>query len=129
MGTTTPLRISDELVNAARNTAALLDRSITGQLEFWAKLGRVIEATCSNATVISLQKAERVADIAKLVSQADTPEGRQLAKEEISRHGTPLYGTDPAHPGLIVEKRPDGSRRLGRFINRQFVVTESTATS
>lgn len=69
----------------------------------------------------STQKSRRQ-HVEELLTQADTPEGRQLAKEEISRHGTPLYGTDSAHPGLIVEKRPDGARRLGRFINRQFVV-------
>ena len=42
----------------------------------------------------------------------------------IARHGTPICGTDPAHPGLIIQKLPDGTKRLGKFNNRQFVVSK-----
>ena len=59
-------------------------------------------------------------ELARRITFADTPEGRELAKAEISRHGTPLYGYDPARAALL-QQLPDGTRRFGRFVNRRFV--------
>lgn len=64
---------------------------------------------------------DRIQDLDALVPVDGTIKGRELAKAEIARHGTPVYGTDQAHPGMIVQKLPDGTKRLGRFVNRQFV--------
>ncbi len=38
-----PVKISDELILDARLTAEIADRSIAGQIEFWAQLGRALE--------------------------------------------------------------------------------------
>lgn len=38
-----PVRLSDELILDARLTAEIAERSIAGQIEFWAQLGRAIE--------------------------------------------------------------------------------------
>lgn len=40
----------------------------------------------------------------------------------IRRHGTPIYGSDPELPGLLVRENPDGSRERGRLIGRRFYV-------
>lgn len=37
------VRLSEELIGEARNEAAIMSRSITSQVEHWAKLGRAIE--------------------------------------------------------------------------------------
>lgn len=37
-----PVKLSDELVASARTEAASTDRSITGQIEHWAKIGRSV---------------------------------------------------------------------------------------
>lgn len=124
MANTTPLRIDRNLVQEARNTAALLDRTPTAQVEFWAKLGRVAEAVFSQNRILELQKTGRVQDLGTLLAKTETPTGREMARAEIKRHGTPIYGTDPAHPDLIVQELPDGTRRLGRFIHREFVPSE-----
>ncbi len=121
MSSTTPLRFDSAFVNEARSTAALMERSATAQVEFWAKLGRVAEAVFAHDRIRLLKETGRVQDLASLLAKVDTAAGRELAKTEIMRHGTPIYGTDPAHPGLIVQKSPDGTKRLGRFVNRQFV--------
>jgi hypothetical protein len=128
MPATTPLRFDSAFVNEARATAVLMDRSPTAQVEFWAKLGRVAEAVFAHDRIRLLKETGRVQDLDTLLAKVDTPEGRELAKAEIARHCTPIYGTDPAHPGLIVQKLPDGSKRLGRFVNRQFIaVAEADA--
>jgi len=117
---TTPLRFDSAFVNEARSSAVLMDRSPTAQVEFWAKLGRVAEAVFAHDRIRLLKETGRVQDLDALLAKVDTLEGRELAKAEIARHGTPIYGTDPLHPGLIVQKLPDGTKHLGRFVNRQF---------
>jgi len=104
-----------------------MDRSVTAQIEFWAKLGRVAEAVFAHDRIRLIKETGRVQDLDSLLAQVDTPEGRELAKAEIARHGAPIYGTDPAYPGLIVQKLPDGAKRIGRFVNRQFVVGQAPA--
>ncbi len=121
MAATTPLRFDSAFVNEARFSAELMERSVTAQVEFWAKLGRVAEAVFAHDRIQLLKATGRVQDLDTLLARVGTPEGRELAKAEIARHGTPIYGTDPMHPGLIVQKLPDGTKRLGRFVNRQFV--------
>ncbi|MDI1250911.1 MAG: hypothetical protein PSV13_18760 [Lacunisphaera sp.] len=121
MPSTTPLRFDSAFVNEARSAAALMERSATAQVEFWAKLGRVAEAVFAHDRIRLLKETGRVQDLDGLLAKVDTAAGRELAKAEIMRHGTPIYGADPAHPGLIVQKLPDGTKRLGRFVNRRFV--------
>lgn len=121
MAATTPLRLDSTLVNDARSSADLMERSTTAQVEFWAKLGRVAESVFAHDRIRTLKQTGRIRDIDALVAAIDTPAGRKRALAEITRHGTPIYGTDPAHPGLIVETKPDGTTCVGRFVNRKFV--------
>lgn len=39
----TAIKISDELVNAAKPYASAMQRSVTKQIEYWAKLGKAAE--------------------------------------------------------------------------------------
>lgn len=39
----TAVKISDELVSKARIRSKVFKRSVAGQIEFWAKLGEIIE--------------------------------------------------------------------------------------
>lgn len=121
MPATTPLRLDAQLVHDARSSAALMDRSPTAQVEFWAKLGRVAESVFSYDRIRTIKQMGQVQDLDSLIARVDTTEGRKLAMAEIQRHGMPTYGTDPKHPGLIIERQPDGTTRVGKFVNRQFV--------
>jgi len=121
MSSTTPLRLDAALVNEARASASLFDRSPTAQIEFWAKLGRVAEAVLSHDSIKTLKATERVQDLTTLLSRADTPAGQKRAKAVIMRHGSPVYGSDSAFPGDIIETMPDGSKRRGKFVNRRFM--------
>lgn len=40
-----PVKISEEFVAVARAESAAMNRSIGGQVEYWAKLGRQVEAS------------------------------------------------------------------------------------
>ncbi|MCK5404522.1 MAG: hypothetical protein KAI75_04800 [Desulfobulbaceae bacterium] len=39
----TAVKISDELVNKARVHSKIFKRSVAGQIEYWAKLGEMVE--------------------------------------------------------------------------------------
>ncbi len=37
------IRISDDLINLARKVSKVENRSLTGQIEYWAKIGKLAE--------------------------------------------------------------------------------------
>ena len=52
-----PVKLSDELVASARKEAASTDRSITGQIEHWAKIGRSDETVLRHQDVQALKRS------------------------------------------------------------------------
>jgi hypothetical protein len=116
-----PLRIDSKLVNLARSSGSLFDRPPTAQIEHWAKLGRVLESVLTGESVAKVKQRGNIADLDEVVALSQTEKGRSQALAVIARHAGPVYESDPDAPGLIVERRADGSVRRGRFSNRQFV--------
>ncbi len=123
-----PVKLSDELVRVARREAGAADRSITGQIEHWAKLGRAVESLLTSKDAAGLKtltgqapQAVRERQIIKLLDAFSVRSERTPALEKIHASGNPVYGTDPAYPGRIVRIDPDGTRTPGRFVKRRFV--------
>lgn len=124
-----PVKLSDELVESARKEAANADRSITGQIEHWAKIGRSVETLLRhqevqavkgsplNATLTSAARRAMQAALHRLVTEKT--DRRSLAHE--MKAGRTVYQSDPAGSGLTERIEPDGTRTLGRLLNRRFV--------
>jgi len=53
-----PVKLSDALVKLARTEAEASDRSITAQIEHWAKLGRSVETALGHEDVLALKGAD-----------------------------------------------------------------------
>ena len=51
-----PVKLSDPLVDAARAAAQDAERSLAGQIEHWARLGRAVESTLSVDAAIRLKR-------------------------------------------------------------------------
>jgi hypothetical protein len=117
---TIPLRIDTNLVNVARESAEVMDRTPTAQIEFWAKLGRVMEGVLTHDALVIVKGASRVKRLDELLAMVSTPEGKERALAVIKRHKGPTYSADPTEPGVIVETQPDGSKCRGKFSNRRF---------
>ena len=117
---TVPLRLDTALVNEARTAAPLFDRTPTAQVEFWAKLGKVAEAVFSTSSVRKLKATSRVENLARVIADADSPEGRSRFAALVHSKGVPLYRSAPGEPGVFIETQPGGAERRGRFVNRQF---------
>lgn len=127
-----PVKLSDELVLAARMEAEATERTITSQIEHWAKLGRAAEAALPYGEVVKLKLAAFNAeppvakaktnrsDMRKRLDSMTQARVRSGVIDALRAAGRPVYeATD--HPGYVMRIDPDGHRTVGRFEGRQFV--------
>lgn len=114
------MKLSDQLVLDARLTSEDADRSIAGQIEFWAKLGRAIEPLLLGAQVLALRRAGEIKPLSECIEAIDSPEGRRLLAEHLESQPFPHYEQAPGRPGMLVRIEADGKRTIGRFVRRQF---------
>lgn len=119
-----PVRISDDLLLNARLAGELEDRSIAGQIEFWAHLGQALEPLLQGSQVMALRRAGRVKPLSACIESVDSAEGRQRVKDYLEHLPFPHYEAAPERPGLLVRVDADGTRLFGRFVNRQFIPVE-----
>lgn len=115
-----PVKLSDELVLDARLTSELAQRSIAGQIEYWSQLGRAVEPLLEGAQALALRRAGAVKPLSECLEAVDSPEGRRLLDEYLHCRPFPHYEPAPDAPGMLVRIDEDGSRTVGRFVNRQF---------
>jgi hypothetical protein len=116
-----PVKLSDALVLDARIAGDLQERSIAGQVEFWARLGRSVEPLLEGHRVLSLCRAAAARPLADLVEMVDTPRGREVFANYLATEPYPHYEAHPTQEGLLVRTDEHGVRTVGRFVNRLFV--------
>ena len=119
-----PVKLSDELVLDARVTAEVLERSIAGQIELWAGLGKAIEPLLRGDQVLALRRAGSAKPLSDCLQAVDTDEGRQRVAEYLESLPYPHYEPAPDAPGMLVRIEEDGTRTVGRFVNRRFEAAE-----
>ncbi|MBA2542809.1 MAG: hypothetical protein H0V17_24400 [Deltaproteobacteria bacterium] len=100
-----PVRLSGDLTIRARAVAATLDRSLTEQVEHWARLGQVVEDAILATTVQRLKTRSYDADLQARVSLATTSEGRAKAAELIQRRNPVAHGLDAKGKIRVVRTR------------------------
>ncbi len=115
-----PVKLSDALVLDARMASEVVERSIAGQVEFWARLGRAIEPLLQGEQALSLCRNAAARPLSQCLESADTSEGRQRVTEFLRSQPFPHYEPHPDKPGLLVRIDEDGKRTVGRFVKRQF---------
>ena len=119
-----PVKLSDALVLDARFTAESAERSIAGQIEFWAKLGRAVEPLLQGVQAMALSRAGAARPLSECLESADSPKGRKRVAEHLKTLPYPHYEHSDT-PGLLVRITADGKRSIGRFVNRQCEVTKA----
>jgi hypothetical protein len=115
-----PVKLSDSLVLDARLAGEAFERSLTGQVEYWARLGRAIEPLLQGTQVLALCRQAAAQPLSALLASADSPQGRSRVAAYLETQLFPHYEPAPNAPGLLVRIEADGRRTLGRFVNRQF---------
>ena len=124
-----PVKLSDELVLDARIAAEAQERSIAGQVEFWAKLGRSVELLLDGRKVLALQRAGKTKPLSKLVNAVDTPRGREIFKAYLESEPYPHYEAHPTREGVLIRTDENGVRTEGRFVNRVFLAEPARSSS
>jgi hypothetical protein len=115
-----PVKLSDNLMLDARLVAEESERSIAGQIEYWARLGRAIEFAVRPATALKLKRRQPVPLLSERLRDIDTPAGRARVEALLASGPSPHFEPAPGRPGLLVKIDEDGTRIVGRFIKRAF---------
>jgi hypothetical protein len=115
-----PVKLSDALVLDARLAGDVVERSIAGQVEFWARLGRSIELLLDGQHVLALCRNATARPISACLEAVDSPKGRKRVASFLEAQPFPHYQPHPGRRGLLVRIDADGGRTVGRFVKRQF---------
>jgi len=115
-----PVKLSESLVLDARLASELAERSIASQIEFWARLGRSIELLLRGDRVLRLKQLGEVRPLSECIATVDTAEGRARTAAYLASRPFPHFEGVADRPGLVIKIDEDGTRTVGRFVNRQF---------
>lgn len=119
-----PVKLSESLVLDARLTGEIAERSIAGQIEFWAGLGRAVETHLRTDQALALKRRGAAMPLSTCLKTVNTRAGRARLSAVLSARPFPQF--EPAStPGLLVKIDQDGTRTTGRFVNRKFRATKT----
>lgn len=115
-----PVKLSDGLVLDARMAGQVFERSIAGQVEFWARLGRAVELLLQGPQVLALCRNAAARPLSSCLESVDSSEGRQRVADFLQSQPFPHYQPHPDRPGMLMRIDSDGRQTVGRFVHRQF---------
>lgn len=119
-----PVKLADGLVLDARMAGEVEHRSIAGQIEFWAQLGEALEPLLQGIQVMALMRSKSAQSLSASIASVDSAEGRRRVAEHLRSLPFPHYEPAPGRPGFLVRTEADGTRTVGRFVNRQFTAAD-----
>jgi len=119
-----PVKLSDTLILDARVVGKAAERSIAGQIEFWARVGKAVEPMLRGDRLLRLKQRGDAVPLSKLLETVDSRAGRERLKAQQAARPFPHFEPAPGRPGLLVRIEADGKRTVGRFVNREFKVTD-----
>lgn len=122
-----PVKLSDALVLDARLAGEAVERSIAGQVEFWARLGRSVELLLQGQHVLQLARKGTAQPLSKCLESVDSAAGRARVEAYLETQPFPHYRPHPSRPGILLRIDEDGTRTAGRFVNRKFVPARDTS--
>jgi hypothetical protein len=115
-----PVKLSDALVLDARVVGKAADRSIAGQIEHWARIGRAVEAALRTDRVLRLKERGDAVPLSSLLGSVEADAGRERLAAHLASRPFPHFEPAPDRPGHVVRIDADGRRTVGRFVNRKF---------
>ena len=119
-----PVKLSDTLVLDARLVGRVAERSIAGQIEYWANLGRAVEPLLQGAAALALARSAATLPLSACLDSVDSPEGARRLEDQLRAAPWPHYEPAGDASDLVVRIEADGRRTVGRFVNRQFQPAE-----
>lgn len=104
----------------ARVVGEAAERSIAGQIEFWARLGKAVEPLLRGDRVLRLKQRGEATPLSILLESVDGKAGHERLNDHLLSRPFPHFVPAPGRPGFIVKIDDDGERTVGRFVNREF---------
>lgn len=122
-----PVKLSDALVLDARQTGTIAERSIAGQMEFWARLGRTVEPLLSGDRALALRRTGDQQPFSQLIGSVDAVEGQRRLSDVLAARPFPHYEPAADRPGLVARIEENGARSIGRFVQGTFEIVKATS--
>src|SRR5947208_2409110 len=97
-----PVKLSDEIVLDARLVGEIAQRSVAGQIEFWAHLGRAIEPLLEGGRALALRRAGAVRPLSECLATVDSDEGRGRVTAYLNARPFPRYKYVPDGRGRLL---------------------------
>lgn len=132
MSSAVAIKVSAELADSARKEAEHADRSLTGQIEHWAKLGRAAEAVLPAQIASALKRCagdmqaiegDSIRNKALSALATFRTQAPESLLQKIGLDQQTLFEPDLETPGGFIRITPDGKRTRGVMDGRMFVPT------
>ena len=120
MAMSQPVKLSDALVLDARMAGEIVERSIAGQVEFWARLGRALEPLLQGPEVLALCRKAAARPLSECLKDVESAAGRKRLATVLQNLPFPHYQPHPTRRGILIRIDANGRRTAGRFVNREF---------
>ncbi|MBS0423491.1 MAG: hypothetical protein JSR71_03480 [Proteobacteria bacterium] len=130
-----PIRLQDELMQAAALTAERFHRSTAEQIEYWAEMGRnvdhmlnpddllAISAGLAKITVEPVSSAP--VDAAGIFQALENDRATGVLPQTVT--GSVIrYQASSTYPGYLEQIHPDGRIQTGKFQHGEFIVIDAS---
>ncbi len=124
-----PVKLSDALVMEARIAAEVMQRSIAGQVEFWASLGMRMERIMNGNQIMKEREKSVAEELSSAIQSVNLPEGRARLADYLAGTPYPHYRPHPDKARVFFREDADGTVTEGRFEGRNFIVITHTLAS
>jgi hypothetical protein len=116
-----PVKLSDALVMEARIAGEAMQRSIAGQVEFWASLGMKMERMMTGNQMVQTRGKSVASELSEGLESVNEPAGRARLAEYLASTPYPHYTPHPEKLRVFFREEVDGRITEGRFVGRRFV--------
>jgi hypothetical protein len=116
-----PVKLSNEMILEARVAGAAMGRSIAGQVEFWARLGKILDRVMTGDQVTKLLDKEAAMKLSEILDSVDKPAGRKRLADHLAKLPFPHFTAHPDVAQALIREDADGKKTAGRFVGREFV--------
>lgn len=101
------------------------ERSIAGQIEYWARLGRAVESVLDGESALRLKRGRGGKPLSACLRTRSRKEAAAEFAAYMNAQPFPQYHPVPGKPGYLLKIDADGTRTLGRVVNRSFEAVEA----
>jgi hypothetical protein len=125
-----PIRLQDELMQAAALTAERFHRSTAEQIEYWAEMGRTVDHMLNPDDMLAISAGLAKITVEPITSEPVDPVA-VFQSLEIDRAAGVLpqtvtgsatrYQASATHPGSLEQIQPDGRIKTGKFQGGEFI--------